>query len=330
MDQIFSTTSYTVNQLIEKIETHELGLPELQRPFIWKDSKVRDLFDSMMKGYPIGFLMIWECPAYEKTKTIGANNRDVDPKEVIIDGQQRLTSLFAVMKGIKVKDHKYNDREIIISYNPIHDKFEVGYQATKNNKEWIYNISELFTGSTYTFITKFINALQSYRSSKNEELTQNEIEIISTNINNLYNLLKYPLPVYTLKADADEESISDVFVRVNSGGVPLRQNDFILTLLSLYWEEGRKLIESFSEKSKTPTKESSSYNLITTVEPSDLIRTVMAYAFDRARLAYGYKLLRGADFDKKGIIDIDKRIERFEILKSKLPDVINVHYWHEF
>ena len=330
MDQIFSTTSYTVNQLIEKIETKELGLPELQRPFVWRDAKVRDLFDSMMKGYPIGFLMIWECPSYDKTKTIGLDNREGEPKEVIIDGQQRLTSLFTVMKGIKVKDGKYNEREIIISYHPLLNKFEVGYQATKNNKEWIYNISEVFTNSTFTFITKYIANLKNYKESKNEELSDKDIETISSNINNLYNLLKYPLPVYTLKADADEEAISDVFVRVNSGGVTLKQNDFILTLLSLYWEEGRKMIESFSEDSKKPKTGATSYNLITVVEPSDLIRVVMAYAFDRARLAYGYKLLRGADFDKKGIIDINKRIERFEILKKKLPDVINVHYWHEF
>ena len=52
MQQIFSNTTLTVNQLIEKIDTGELGLPELQRPFIWKDSKVRDLFDSMMCGTP--------------------------------------------------------------------------------------------------------------------------------------------------------------------------------------------------------------------------------------------------------------------------------------
>lgn len=331
MDQIFSTTSYTVNQLIEKIETKELGLPELQRPFVWKDAKVRDLFDSMMKGYPIGFLMIWECPTYDKTKTIGVdNNRDGEPKEVIIDGQQRLTSLFAVMKGMKVKDDKYNEREIIISYHPLLNKFEVGYQATKNNKEWIYNISDIFISSTFTFITNYISNLKNYKESKNEVLTNEDIDTISSNINNLYNLLKYPLPVYTLKADADEEDISDVFVRVNSGGVTLKQNDFILTLLSLYWEDGRKMIETFSEESKKPTANVSSYNLITIVEPSDLIRVIMAYAFNRARLAYGYKLLRGADFDKKGIIDINKRLERFEILKQKLPDVINVHYWHEF
>ena len=58
MQEIFSNTTLTVNQLIEQIDTGALGLPELQRPFIWKDAKVRDLFDSMMRGYPIGYLMI--------------------------------------------------------------------------------------------------------------------------------------------------------------------------------------------------------------------------------------------------------------------------------
>lgn len=66
MDQLFSIAPLKVNQLISKIETGELGLPELQRPFIWEDSKVRDLFDSMMKVYPIGYLMVWECPELDK------------------------------------------------------------------------------------------------------------------------------------------------------------------------------------------------------------------------------------------------------------------------
>ena len=85
MQQIFSNTTLTVNQLIEKIDTGELGLPELQRPFIWKDSKVRDLFDSMMCGYPIGYLMLWECPTLEKKKTIGTDSHNYEsPKQVII------------------------------------------------------------------------------------------------------------------------------------------------------------------------------------------------------------------------------------------------------
>lgn len=81
--------------------------------------------------------------------------------------------------------------------------------------------------------------------------------------------------------------MSEIFVRVNSGGVPLKQNDFILTLLSLYWDDGRREIEAFSKESTAPAKgKTTSYNQITVVEPQDIIRVVIAYAFDRARLKY--------------------------------------------
>lgn len=332
MDQIFSNTNLTVNQLIEKIDTGELGLPELQRPFIWKDSKVRDLFDSMMRGYPIGYLMLWECPALEKKKSIGVDVHSyATPKQVIIDGQQRLTSLYAVMKGKKVINSNYQEKAIIISYNALSNKFEVGYQATKNDKEWIYNISEIYTTSSYQFINKYIAALAEYRTSKGLELTDAERDKIAENVNSVYNLKNHTLPVFDIKANAEEEDVSEVFVRVNSGGVTLKQNDFILTLLSLYWAEGRKQIETFSEESMHPVKDKvTSYNQISEVSAQDIIRVVMAYAFDRARLQYGYKLLRGADFEKKGVVDEDLRNERFDLLKEKLPDVLNVHSWHEF
>lgn len=333
MEQIFSNTTLTVNQLIEKIDTGELGLPELQRPFIWKDSKVRDLFDSLMHGYPIGYLMLWECPALEKKKSIGVDSHSYDsPKEVIIDGQQRLTSLYAVMKGKKVVNSKFDEKSIIISYNPLQDKFEVGYQATKRDPEWIYNISDVYTtSSSFKFINTFIKRLADYRQGKGELLTESEQDIISENINAIVNLKNHTLPVFDIKANAEEEDVSEIFVRVNSGGVSLKQNDFILTLLSLYWDEGRKEIEEFSRESTFPTKgKTTSYNQITTVSAQDLIRVVMAYAFDRARLKYGYKLLRGADFDKRGAVDEELRTQRFDTLKDKLPDVLDVHSWHEF
>ena len=332
MQQIFSNTTLTVNQLLEKIDTGELGLPELQRPFIWKDSKVRDLFDSMMRGYPIGYLMLWECPSLEKKKTIGVENHSYSaPKEVIIDGQQRLTSLYAVMKGKKVINSNYAERSIVISYNPLENKFEVGYQATKKDPEWIYNISEAFTTSTYKFINAFIKRLKAAREEKGGTLTDEEQDTISENINSVVNLKEHTLPVFDIKATAEEEDVSEIFVRVNSGGVSLKQNDFILTLLSLYWDEGRKEIEQFSKESTYPAKDRvSSYNQITEVNAQDIVRVVMAYAFDRARLKYGYKLLRGADFDKKGIVDLELRNQRFDTLKQKLPDVLNVHNWHEF
>ena len=333
MEQIFSNTTLTVNQLIEKIDTGELGLPELQRPFIWKDSKVRDLFDSLMRGYPIGYLMLWECPSLEKKKSIGVDLHSYDsPKEVIIDGQQRLTSLYAVMKGKKVINSKFDEKSIIISYNPLQDKFEVGYQATKKDPEWIYNISDVYTtSSSFKFINSFIKRLSEYRECKGGVLTEAEQDTISENINAIVNLKNHTLPVFDIKANAKEEDVSEIFVRVNSGGVSLKQNDFILTLLSLYWDEGRKEIEEFSKESTFPTKgKTTSYNQITTVAAQDLIRVVMAYAFDRARLKYGYKLLRGADFDKRGAVDGELRIQRFDTLKDKLPDVLDVHSWHEF
>lgn len=333
MEQIFSNTTLTVNQLIEKIDTGELGLPELQRPFIWKDSKVRDLFDSLMRGYPIGYLMLWECPSLEKKKSIGVDLHSYDsPKEVIIDGQQRLTSLYAVMKGKKVINSKFDEKSIIISYNPLQDKFEVGYQATKKDPEWIYNISDVYTtSSSFKFINSFIKRLSEYRECKGGVLTEAEQDTISENINAIVNLKNHTLPVFDIKANAEEEDVSEIFVRVNSGGVSLKQNDFILTLLSLYWDEGRKEIEEFSKESTFPTKgKTTSYNQITTVAAQDLIRVVMAYAFDRARLKYGYKLLRGADFDKRGAVDGELRIQRFDTLNDKLPDVLDVHSWHEF
>ena len=333
MSEIFSNTTLTLNQLIEKIDTGELGLPELQRPFVWKDKKVRDLFDSMMRGYPIGYFILWECPTLEKKKTIGVGAHSYNsPKEVIIDGQQRLTSLFAVIKGRKVINSKFNEKTIIISYCPLENKFEVGTSATKSNPEWIYNISELFTTSNaYKYISGFIGELEKYRESKEGTLTGDEQGIIADRINGVFNLKSYTLPVFNIESNTDEEDVSELFVRVNSGAESLKQNDFILTLLSLYWDEGRRKIESFCKESTAPAKgKTTSYNQLIVVKPKDIVRVVIAYAFDRARLKYVYKLLRGADFDKKGAVDENLRIERFDTLKAKLADVLNVHTWHEF
>ena len=277
--------------------------------------------------------MLWECPTLDKSIHIGVEAHSyASPKEVIIDGQQRLTSLYAVMKGKKVINSKFDEKSIIISYCPLQDKFEVGCQATKNDPEWIYNISNLFTTTnSFKFIGDFIRKLGDHRAAKGNALTDEEQGLIAERINSVFNLKSHTLPIFDIKANAEEEDVSEIFVRVNSGGVSLKQNDFILTLLSLYWDEGRREIERFSKESTTPCKgKTTSYNPLTTVSAQDVIRVVMAYAFDRARLKYGYKLLRGADFDRKGAVDENLRTTRFDILKERLPDVLDVHSWHEF
>lgn len=333
MSEIYSVTEFTINHLIEKIDSGELGLPELQRPFIWSDSKVRDLFDSMMRGYPIGYLMLWESPALDKKKFIGVDHHsNGEPRDVIIDGQQRLTSLYAVMKGKKVVNSKYEEKSIIISYNPLINKFDVGDQAKKRDPEWIYNISDLYlSGDSYSFTTLFLERLVDSRAKKGEEITPEEKKTIPGNISAVLNLKDRKLSVFDIKSSAEEEDVSEIFVRVNSGGIALKQNDFILTLLSLYWDDGRRQIEQFCKESTIPPKSGvTSFNYITDILPQDIVRVFIAYAFDRARLKYGYKLLRGADFEKKGAVDEGLREERFVKLKTKLPEILNVNNWHEF
>ena len=334
MSEIFDNIPQKLHHLITKVDSGFLGLPDLQRPFVWSDAKVRDLLDSMMRGYPIGYLMIWECPVQENNRTIGVNAHGyASPREVIIDGQQRLTSLYAIRKGQKVINAQFKPKEIVISYNPVQNKFEVANSTTKNSVEWIPNISSLFTSqSSRRYINDFIDRLQEQRKSNGVELSPSEEDTISNRIDTLIGFKDYTLPVFSIKADADEEAVAEIFVRVNSGGTPLKQNDFILTLLSLYWDDGRKKIENFSKASLTASSDANatSFNSITAVNPQDVVRVVRAYAFDRARLKYGYKLLRGAQFDKKGAVDISLREERFDTLKAKLPDVLNVHSWHEF
>lgn len=236
--------------------------------------------------------------------------------------------------GLVVIDESHNFRNGgKIVENPDEETKDNRYVTLmKKDPEWIYNISEVFTTSNITkLIINFTKRLDEYRSSKGETLSDEEQDLISENITALSNLKQHTLPVFDIKANAEEEDVSEIFVRVNSGGVALKQNDFILTLLSLYWDEGRKEIEQFSMESTYPSKDKiTSYNQLTEVTAQDVIRVVMAYAFDRARLKYGYKLLRGADFDKKGAVDETLRDQRFDVLKAKLPDVLNVHNWHEF
>ena len=130
---------------------------------------------------------------------------------------------------------QFKPKEIIISYNPSQNKFEVTNSTTRNNVEWIPNISELFTSqSSRRYINEFISKLENYRKANGKVLSSHEEDIISNRIDALVEFKNYTLPVFSIKADSDEEDVAEIFVRVNSGGTPLKQNDFILTLLSLY------------------------------------------------------------------------------------------------
>ena len=176
--ELFKQVPNKLKSIIDEVESGKLGLPELQRGYVWKAHKVRDLLDSMLKGYPIGYLMIWDSTdPQNKVKNIGTDNKPHSiPKGLIIDGQQRMTSLYAVMRHKEVMDEKYNKRFITISFNPFTRTFEVGDNAKKKAADWIYNISDVFLNEarSFQYITEFVKSMQKNREKNGGTLTDAE------------------------------------------------------------------------------------------------------------------------------------------------------------
>ena len=124
-ETVFKQVNYTLGSLVSSIELGNIGLPDIQRPFIWKNAKVRDLFDSMYRGYPVGYLLFWQNALSEGVRTIGLDKKQKTPDLLIVDGQQRLTSLYAVVKRIPVTRANFQKEQIRIAFNPLQEKFEV-------------------------------------------------------------------------------------------------------------------------------------------------------------------------------------------------------------
>ena len=333
---LFKNVPSKVGDLVHDVMTGRIGLPDLQRPFVWRDNKVRELFDSMIKGYPIGYVMLWESPNDYETKksSIGANGKTYDePKELVIDGQQRLTALVAAMYGVKVKDKNFKQREIKIAYNPLTREFAVWSQAYERDTEWISRISDVFLANDQhaisSFRRQFIRDANEGRQKKALPLlTDQEEDVIENNINELLNLSEYSLPTLEINYNADEQDVADIFVRVNSGGQSLTENNFIQTLISVYENETSDKIDAFSEQSRIPAN-NTSYNPILAVEPSHLIRMAVGVGFRRARLRYAYMLLRGKNLET-GRFSEEERQANLGRFKDALDLVMNLNNWHAF
>jgi hypothetical protein len=331
-NMLFTPVPRKLKDLIMNVESGKLGLPELQRGYVWKPVKVRNLLDSMLKGYPIGYLMLWESSdSPDKSSQIGVENKAYSfAKSLVIDGQQRLTSLYAVMRGKEIVDEKFNTKPIIISFNPLSRELRVGDSGTKRGAEWIYDISEVFLNESrsFAYISDAVQSIAVSREKADGVLDDHEKQIIQQNIMDLLSLGDFSIPTLEINGDADEEDVADIFVRVNSGGTPLGEDDFILTLISVYWQEGRQKIEEFCMNAKIP-KEGTAYNFLFQPSPTHIVRVAMTFGFKRARLRYAYMMLRGRDFDK-GIYSNELRTEQFEKLKTVLDKVLDIQVWKEF
>lgn len=127
----YTTTTYPIRTLVDEVAAGRVGLPELQRPFVWKRSDVRDLLDSLYQGFPVGQIMTWSTGA--EARQIGISPTDAPPTLLLVDGQQRVTSLYAVLHGAPVIDEDYREVTIKNRLQPI--DWEVRHPERRDSEQ---------------------------------------------------------------------------------------------------------------------------------------------------------------------------------------------------
>jgi hypothetical protein len=322
----FTTMSFPVSTLLGQIEMGLIGLPELQRPFVWDRAQVRDLLDSLYRGYPAGYFLLWLATQDVGALHIGADGKQANPSLLVVDGQQRLTSLYAVFKGAPVLTEKFDRVHIRIAFNPVRERFEVSNSATLNDPEWIDDVSPLLSGAADSF--SFINAYLEQLAAERELLPDVRSRIAS-NLQRLVSLNSYPFTAIQLSYDLPIEEVAEIFVRVNSKGTQLDQADFILTLMSVYWDKGRKELEEFCQRAKVPASGHTPFNWFIEPKPDQLLRVAVGLGHRRARLKYAYELLRGKNLET-GELSEEARKDNFERLKVAQAQVLDLTNFSEY
>lgn len=333
---LYRDTSTPLIGLIEDIRKGRVARPDIQRPFVWSSKKVRDLFDSMYRGYPIGTLMLWETGAEVGTRQIGLDGPDRAPQLLIVDGQQRLTSLYAVLTGSLVLTKSFDslvltksfeEKRIKIAFSPVDEVFEVTDAAIEKNPEFVPDITALWSDGYRSTARRYLKRLADTRE---EPLTEREGDALDDRINRVHDLRDFKFQIVELSSSSDEEQVAEIFVRTNSEGVSLNQADFILTLMSVHWEKGRRQLEGFSRSAvDTSIKGASPKNPFIEPTPDQMLRVAVALAFRRGRLQHVYNVLRGKDLDT-GAVSVERRSEQFERLAVAQEKVLDLGNWHEY
>ncbi|MGI8588080.1 MAG: GmrSD restriction endonuclease domain-containing protein [Chloroflexia bacterium] len=212
-----------IQSLIADIRDGKLMLPELQRSYIWSAQQVRDLFDSIYHQYPSGQILVWETDDLPSSRTAslsGAASGQRHP-QLLLDGQQRLTSLAAVMLGqpLRVRGRL---RPIDIAFNLFTEKFEVAGPRQRGQADWIY-LSKLFTMGA-------MSVLADLKLDPSSPETTRVYECLGR----LDNIKTYKYRVNVLE-QLDYNEVTHIFVRINSGGTKLAVADLALAQVSSQW-----------------------------------------------------------------------------------------------
>ncbi|MXW94353.1 MAG: DUF262 domain-containing protein [Acidimicrobiaceae bacterium] len=330
---IYRDSGYSLAYMIEDIEKGKIALPDIQRPFVWQSAQVRELFDSMYRGFPVGTLMFWETGADVGVRQVGGGENDDVARLLIVDGQQRLTSLFAVLTGRPVLTKQFQQKRVHIAFRPEDETFEVADAAIRRDPEFIADITVLWSGEFKSRVREFLDRLGAHRGLRLDgtDIDWNKHQdMLEERIDKVRDLRNFRFQVLELSAAADAEQVAEIFVRTNSKGVQLKQADFILTLMSVYWEKGRQQLEQFCQHAvDRAVTAPSPRNAFIDPSPDQLLRAGVGLAFRRGRLRHVYNILRGKDLES-GAVSVDNRTAQFRALEHAQETVLDLGNWHEF
>lgn len=240
----YSVDSRTIENVIGYIKDGQISIPEIQRPFVWDGSKIRDLIDSLFHGYPVGYLIVWQNPNMKDK-----SGHTTAGKKIMIDGQQRVTAIMTAIVGLKVLDQDFNERVYKIAFNPYasetENSFEVQSAAILKDKKWIPDISILFKSDfdQFSFIDEYCHA--------NPEMSRSELNKLIIRVTNIRNS---PIGIINLDKGLSIEEVTEIFIRINSQGKSLTQADFVMSTIAADELHGgnmlRKSIEYFCHLGK--------------------------------------------------------------------------------
>ncbi len=240
--QRYSVTPHPIETLLTWVKSGEIAIPEIQRPFVWEATKVRNLLDSLYQGYPVGYLIAWRNPTVKlKDGTPSAGKR------ILIDGQQRVTALMAALLGREVLTKDYETVRIRIAFHPQEERFEVANPAIRKDVAWIEDVAEVFAPSTSVF------QLVTAYCQKNASVSQ---DAVFATIEKLRKIINNHVGVIELADDLDVETVTEIFIRVNSAGTELSQADFAMSKIAVNETYGgnllRKAIDYFCHLAVAP------------------------------------------------------------------------------
>lgn len=240
--QRYSVTPHPIETLLTWVKSGEIAIPEIQRPFVWEPTKVRNLLDSLYQGYPIGYLIAWRNPTVKlKDGTPSAGKR------ILIDGQQRVTALMAGLLGRDVLTKDYETVRIRIAFHPQTEKFEVGNPAIRKDVAWIEDVAAVFAPDA-----DMIELTEDY-AAKNPAADR---RVVGRVLQKLGKIINNHVGLIELAEDLDIETVTEIFIRVNSAGAELSQADFAMSKIAANETYGgnmlRKAIDYFCHLTVAP------------------------------------------------------------------------------